>query len=230
MSKINNIIERCNEIIKSGEDELESQESEIIRIKTMSKINTSIENIYNLCFPNGIPDHLRLGNFIRTLTNLGVNKLRLTPIGLFSFRLESFKGFKVDLEKGLVTRNLVKIVSLDIYDDMIEQAQNLREFNIESLNRAACVLARIVLEDTLKKICDINSINLTSDKASVANDELKKQNIITKEQWRLNQVWLDIGNKAAHPQSSQEEGFSSITEDQINNMIVSVKQFAQENL
>ena len=75
MPKFKNIVERCNEIIKLGEEVLESQESNNIRIKTISKINTSIENIYSLCYPNGIPDHLRLGNFIRTLTNLVVNSL-----------------------------------------------------------------------------------------------------------------------------------------------------------
>ena len=230
MSKIKNIIERCNEIIKIGEDVLESQESNIIRTKTISKINTSIENIYNFCYPNGIPDHLRLGNFIRTLTNLGVNKTRLTATGLFSHRLESFKGFKEDFEKGLVTRDLVKIVTLDIYNDLMEQAQNLRAFNTESLNRAACVLTRIVIEDTLKKLCADNGIILSSDKASVANDELKKKNFITKEQWRLNQVWLDIGNKAAHPETQQEEGFSSITEDKMDDMINSIKQFVQDNI
>jgi len=230
MSKFKNIIERCNEIIKIGEGVLESQESNNIRIKTISKINTSIENIYNLCYPNGIPDHLRLGNFIRTLTNLGLNSTRLTAIGLFLYRLESFKGFKEDLEKGLVTRDLVKIVTLDIYNDMIEQAQNLRAFNTEPLNRAACVLARIVIEDTLKKLCYDNGITLSSDKASVANDELKKRSIITKEQWRFNQVWLDIGNKAAHPETQQEEGFSSIAEEKIDDMINSIKQFAKESL
>ena len=82
----------------------------------------------------------------------------------------------------------------------------------------------------MKKLCDDNGIALSSDKASVANDELKIQTIITKEQWRLNQVWLDIGNKAAHPETQQEEGFSSITEDKMDDMINSVKQFAQENL
>ncbi len=230
MSKIKNLIERCNEIIKSGEDFLELQEFNIIPIKTISKINISIENIYNLCYPNGIPDHLRLGNFIRTLTNLGVNKTQLNAIGLFSHRLEFFKGFKEDLEKGVVTRDLVKIVTLDIYNDMLDQAQNLRTFKTEPLNRAACVLARIVIEDTLKKLCYDNRINLSSTKASVANEELRKIRLITKEQWRLNQVWLDIGNKAAHSENQQEEGFSSITEDKMDDMINSIKQFAKKNL
>jgi len=230
MSKIKNIIERCNEIIKNGEDMLKIQEIIDIRTEKISKINTYIENIYNLCFPNGIPDHLRLGNFIRTLTNLGVNRTQLDDIDLFSHRLEIFKGFKEDLEKGLITRDLVKIVTLDIYNDMIEQAQNLRAFNTEPLNRAACVLARIVIEDTLKKLCDDNGIALSSDKASVANDGLKKQSIITQEQWRSNQVWLDIGNNAAHPETQQEQGFSSITEDKMDDMIKSIKQFAKENL
>ena len=230
MRKTKNIIERCNEIIKVGEHVLESHEPDFVRIKIIAKTNTSIENIYSLCFPRGIPDHLRLGNFIRTLTNLGIVTIQLNAFGIFAHRLESFKGFKEDLEKGIITRDLAKIVTLDIFNDMIEQAQNLRSFNTEPLNRAACVLGRIVIEDTLKKLCYDNGIALSSDKASVANDELKKHSIIVKEQWRLNQVWLDIGNKAAHPETQQEEGFSSITEDKIDDMLNSIKQFAEKNL
>jgi len=139
-------------------------------------------------------------------------------------------SYRKTIISPLITRDLVKIVTLDIYNDMIEQAQNLRAINTEPLNRAACVLARIVIEDTLKKLCYDNGIALSSDKASVANDELKKKKIITKEQWRLNQVWLDIGNKAAHPETQQEDGFSSITEEKIDDMINSIKQFAKENL
>jgi len=229
VSIIKSLTKRCKEIIKKCEDLLISGDSKKINDELIG-ISASIENIYRICFPNGIPDDLRTDNFENTLRNMGIIVHSINEIGRFKYRLNFFKNFAEDLEKGLVTRNLVKIITLDIYNDMIEQAQNLREFYIEPLNRAACVLTRIVLEDTLKKLCDDNSITLTSDKASVANDELKKKNIITKEQWRLNQVWLDIGNKAAHPESSQEEGFSSITEDQMNNMINSVKQFAQENL
>lgn len=229
MPIIKSLVKRCEEIIENCENlylsgNLNAQRGELLGV------SASIENIYRLCFPNGIPDDLRMDNFENTLRNMGVILNSINEFGRFKYRLNFFKNFKKDLEKGLVNRNLVKIVTLDIYNDMIEQAQNLRIFGTESLNRAACVLARIVIEDTLKKICYDNGIILSSDKASVANDELKKQSIITKEQWRFNQVWLDIGNKAAHPETPQEEGFSSITEDKIDDMIKSIKQFAKENL
>lgn len=229
MPKVKALIKRCEEIIENCEDLLKSKDLNEIRMELIG-ISASIENIYRICFPKGIPDDLRMDKFENTLRNMGINVNIISEIGRFRYRLNFFKNFTKDLEKGLVTKDLVKIITLDLYNDMIEQAQNLRTFNTEPLNRAACVLARIVIEDTLKKLCDDNKITLSSDKASVSNDELKKLRIITKEQWRFNQVWLDIGNKAAHPEIPQEEGFSSITEDQMDNMINNVKQFAKENL
>ena len=229
MSVLKTLVNRCGEIIENCENLLNS--GDISKIKSeLLGVSASIENVYRICFPKGIPDDLRIDNFENTLRNMGVIVNSINEIGRFKYRLNFFKNFKKDLEKGLVTKDLIKIVTLDIYNDMIEQALNLRTFNTEFLNRAACVLARIVIEDTLKKICYDNGIILSSDKTSLANDELKKQNIITKEQWRFNQVWLDIGNKAAHPETPEVEGFSSITEEQMDDMINSVKQFAKDNV
>ena len=229
MPNIQLLIKRCKEIIERCEKLLNSGDLNYIKEKLIG-FNISIENIYRTCFPKGIPDELRFDNLINTLRKMGISTTLLNEIGRFKYRLEFFKSFTDDLERGLIARDLVKVITLDIYDDMIEQAKNLREFNTEPLNKAACVLARIVLEDTLKKMCSDNGIVLNSDKASVANDELKKHRIIPKEQWRFNQAWLDICNKAAHPETLQEEGFSSITSEQMDAMIDGVKEFAKNYL
>ncbi len=173
MSKIKSIINRCNEIIKEGEDVLKS-EDEYIRTKKVMNLNSSIENIYNLCYPTGVPEHLRLGNLQTTMINLGFNPREWNKFGYFLHRIQIFKGFVKDLEKGLITTNLVKIISLEIYVDMLEQAKEIRKYNVDPLNRAACVLTRVVLEDTLKKMCFSNKILLKTDRASEANIELKK--------------------------------------------------------
>ncbi len=76
-----------------------------------------------------------------------------------------------------IMRNLISLISVDIYNDMVSQAIDLRKFNTEPLNRAACVLSRIVLEDGLKKMCSKHGIRLISNKADDANMELKKKNI-----------------------------------------------------
>ncbi len=224
MPNIKQLIDRCNEIIQKGENVLSSHNSEEIKKKKVSNINSSIENIYNLCYPNNIPDHLKLGNYIRTLTNQRLDVSLLDSIGIFVHRLEAFKGFKEDLEKGLITTDLIGLISVDVFSDIIDQAKNLRESNTEFLNRAACVLTRIVLEDTLKKLCSKRKISLTSDKASVANDELKRQSVYPQTMWRQVQAWLDIGNAAAHPMSENVD-FNKINETQIDNMINGVKDF-----
>lgn len=227
MSKIKSILNRCNEIIKDGEAVINSKDEYSIRIKTVINLNSSIENIYNLCYPNGVPEHLRLSNLQDTLINLGFNPIHLNVFGYFSHRFEAFKGFKEDLEKGLITTNLIKIISLDIYSDMIEQAKSLRTHNTESLNRASCVLARIVLEETLKKICSDNSIKLKTDKASEANIELKKNYIYSNAEFKLVDAWLTIGNSAAHPKSKKLD-FKSITENQLDDLIKNVEDFARK--
>lgn len=229
MSKIKNIVDRCNEIITEGEAVINSKEEYAIRIKKLMNLNSSIENIYNLCYPTGIPEHLRLGNLQKTLINLGFNPMHLNEFGSFSHRFQAFKGFVEDLQKGLITTNLIKIVSLDIYTDMLEQAKELRKFNIEPLNRAACVLARIILEDTLKKMCDDNKISLSTGRASEANIELKKNNIYSNAEFKLVDAWLTIGNSAAHPKSTKLD-FSSITETQMDDMIKNIEDFTRKYL
>lgn len=152
-----------------------SQASE--KIIKIPKVYASIENIYNLCYPLEIPSHLSLENQIETLKNQGILPRFMSEIGLFEIRINNFQGFIEDLKKGLITTNLMSILSINIYNDMIEQAKELRKFNSEPLNRADCVLSRIVLEDGLKKICSKYGITLESDKANEANTELKKNTI-----------------------------------------------------
>lgn len=229
MTILNSILNRCNEIIKEGEDLLDNPGAEEKQYQRIMNLTTSIENIYKLSFSQGIPRHLSLDGLKDTLIAHGITPHLLYPIGIFSLRLESFKGFRKDLENGLITTSLMNILSLDIYSDMIKQAEELRKHNTESLNRAACVLARIVLEDTLKKLCSRNNIQLKRDKANEANTELKKNNIYSNAQFKLVDAWLAIGNSAAHPKSTKLN-FQTITENQIDDMIKNVNDFANKFL
>ena len=112
---------------------------------------------------------------------------------------------------------------------MLEQAKEIRKFNVEPLNRASCVLARVVLEDTLKKMCFNNKIPLKTDKASEANIELKRISIYSNAEFKLVDAWLTIGNSAAHPKSPKLD-FKSITENQMDDMIKNVEDFSRNYL
>lgn len=172
---------------------------------------------------------MKIDKFENTLRNLGVVAHLINELGRFNYYLGFFKGFTEDLKKGLILRDLSKIIFLNLYNDLLEQAKALKIYNIEPLNRASCILSRIVLEDTLKQICDINQISLTSNKASFANDQLKNQNIIPQEHWRQNQVWIDICNKAAHPPTTSSD-FNTINEDDIDKMLNGIIKFSEDYL
>lgn len=212
MTKIDIILSRCEKIINDADSVLNSGKPASEKIRLLPSIIASIQNMYTTCYPMGIPEHLKMDKFENTLRNLGVRAHLINELGRFSYYLGFFKGFTEDLKSGLILRDLSKVVSLNLYSNLLTQAKALRNYNTEPLNRASCVLGRIILEDTLKQICSTHQINLTSDKASFANDQLKSQNIIPQVQWRQNQVWLDICNKAAHPPTNISD-FNTVTEE-----------------
>ena len=82
------MLERCEQIIKEG-DKILSLTTAKEKIEQIPKINSSIESIYNLCYPKGIPAHL------------------ISEVGIFEFRFKIFKGFVEDLKKGLITSDYI---------------------------------------------------------------------------------------------------------------------------
>ena len=64
-------------------------------------------------------------------------------------------------------------------------------------DQAAAILGRVILEDALKRLARLEQLDDTK-KATVLNDELKKARRYNQIQWRQIQVWVDIGNDAAH--------------------------------
>jgi len=198
-------------------------------IEQIPKVNSSIESVYNFIYPEEIPSHLALNNLFNTLKGQGISPQLINERGFFKIRLSTFKGFVENLKSGLITSDLISALSIDLYNDLILQAKDLRKFNTEPLNRAACVLARIVLEDGLKKICAKKKIILKSGKANEANIELKKKQIYGNTQFKHVEAWLSIGNAAAHPQSPKLD-FSSITASQIDDMINSIPEFLNKYL
>lgn len=221
MSNINIILKRCNEVINQAEDVIEKNEP-----RRVIYIITSIQNILNTVYSGEVPDYLNYEYFIEHV----FPKISSQPEYISKYKkidklvvyLETFKAFRDDLDGGLIS-HLSNIISVDIFSSLIDQATQLRENNTEPLNRAACVLTRIVLEDSLLRLSRNNNLTLSKEKASIANDELRKKNIYGQAKWREIQSWLDIGNKAAHP----DPEFMTISEIDIDNMINNVRRFTE---
>ena len=224
MNNFNIVLERCDSIISQAKDVIKNNQA-----RKVTYIITSMQNLLQLVYSGNVPNHLNYEYFIENI----FSKISSQPEYISSYKkvdkltvyLEAFKAFRDDLDTGIIS-SLSNIVTIDIFSNLIDQAIQLRENNTEPLDRAACVLTRIVLEDTLLKLCDNKNIILSNQKASIANDELKRNTIYGQAKWREIQSWLDIGNKAAHP----DPEFDTITESDIDNMINKVKEFTENFL
>lgn len=98
-----------------------------------------------------------------------------------------------DLKNGyLLGREF--FVASEVFNSILEQSRHFLETGNKDV---AAILARIVLEDALRRLARSEGID-DSLKASRINDELKSQERYSPVRWRSIQTWLDIGNSAAH--------------------------------
>ena len=119
-----------------------------------------------------------------------------------------------DLEGGFL-RDQEQLIAADVFDSVLEQAAELNKLAYKD---PSAVLMRVVLEDALRRLANKNGVDATQ-KASKLNDELKNLSVYAQPQWRLIQVWLDIGNAAAHGK------FQEYSSDDVANAIHGVGQF-----
>lgn len=124
------------------------------------------------------------------------------------------KGSLDDLESGFLIGQEFLIVG-DVFDSVLEEAKHLLNYKYKD---PAAVLGRVVLEDALKRLSRYEQLDDTK-KASVLNDELKKAGRYNQAQWRQIQVWLDIGNNAAHG------NFTQYSEEQVKDQIEGIERF-----
>ena len=85
------------------------------------------------------------------------------------------------------------------------------------------MLGRVAAEDGLRRLARKNGLDDTA-KASVINDQLKKDELYGQPQWRLIQHWLDIGNDAAHGQ------FDTYNSEDVKRMLEDIERFLASEL
>ena len=135
-----------------------------------------------------------------------------------------FLAAKEDYEGGYL-RSIRSLVHAELFDDELEQA---RELLASKYAVAAAVVARVVLETTLRTMCVNNGIPIrTPEGKSVKLDKMNADlakagvyNVLTQKQV----TWLaDIGNKAAH---GEAEGFKDAD---VTDMIAQVERFVRDH-
>lgn len=119
-----------------------------------------------------------------------------------------------DLQHGFLTSQQFLIAG-ELFDSVLSEAKHLASCSYKD---PAAILARVVLEDALKRIaqeCDING----NTKASIINDELKRSGRFSQPLWRQVQSWLDLGNAAAHGK------FTEYSDQDVNRCIEGIEMF-----
>jgi hypothetical protein len=124
-----------------------------------------------------------------------------------------------DYSKGYLIQT-TSLVRAEVFGDFLEQSEHLLE---QGFYHAAAVLAGGVLEDSLRRLCEQNSITLSAKpKLDTMNAELAKRGIYNAlVQKRV--TWLaDIRNKAAHGQ------WLEFTKSDVDRMLPQIRDFVTD--
>lgn len=142
--------------------------------------------------------YLGLERYVRAVDN-AFHMARSTEVSEVTGLVESAR----DLIRNGFVGDIKHLLHAEMFETMAEQAKGL----LESGHAVpAAVLGRIVLEDWLRDQAEKAGIPAPKGtKAAVVNENLKKASIFSVPKWRQVQVYLDIGNAAAH---GDEKGFT----------------------
>ena len=194
---------------KSGQSYADGTDS-----KALHAWLNNVSNILNTLFG---PQSPQVKHFIAVLPDNSLGLVEHThhiyPI------IGVLQGALDDLEHGFLIGQEFLIAG-DVFDSVLEQAKYLVDTGYKD---PAAVLARVVLEDALKRIARAEGIDDTL-RASQLNDELRKASRYHRPQWRRIQAWLDVGNAAAHGK------FDEYTADDVKNAINGIEQFLATEL
>ncbi|MCD4691424.1 MAG: DUF4145 domain-containing protein [Calditrichales bacterium] len=124
-----------------------------------------------------------------------------------------FLAAKEDFEGGYLS-SLKRLVQAEVFDSEIEQAKELLN---SGYKLASAVIAGVVLETTLRDLCDTNSI--PHGKLDAMNAQLAKAGVYNKLQQKRITAIADIRNSAAHGKLDEFTG------SDVENMIWNVEGF-----
>ena len=127
-----------------------------------------------------------------------------------------FAAAKEDYEGGYL-RTIRSLVHAELFDDELEQA---RELQASGFKAAAAVVAGVVLETTLRKLC--GDMGIPVAKLDRMNADLAKAGLYDKLVQKRVTVLADIRNKAAH---GDTVGFN---DDDVNGMITDIERFVSD--
>jgi hypothetical protein len=109
---------------------------------------------------------------------------------------ETLRAFLLDVDAGLIA-DFGNKVRAETFDDFLDHADAYRE---EGEKQAAGVLAGVVFEDTIRRICRDKGIAEKGEDLDKLISSLAKQDIITGQQSKQARVAAHVRTKATHAQ------------------------------
>lgn len=198
----NKILERIENVLNSAQDILQYAERREHGYTTFS-LQRALE-----CLNDGEILHLctRMKQTIIDVTTpdkeYHKNAIKINP-DYTRKDVELLRGLLKALREdyaGDFMKNINELLDADLFSDILDQAAHLLS---QGYGRASAVVAGVALESHLKKMCEKNSIETIGEKGYVKaenlKNELSKKKIIDGTFNKSITGWLDIRNKAAHP-------------------------------
>ncbi len=114
-----------------------------------------------------------------------------------------------------------RLIEAELFDDFLEQAEYLFS---SGYHQPAAVVAGSVLEDGLRKLCNMNGISLPpKPKLDSMNSDLAKAGVFSKLVQKRITTLADLRNKAAHGQWDQ------FGKEDVEEMLRAVRRIMEEN-
>lgn len=185
VTQIQELISEGNELIKLEKPTLKAPN--LKTIQEQDRLQAWVTNVQNILLAVFGETAVQFEDFLK----LKQQKLYYasTVKGIYGL----LQGHLQDLEKGLLYRYDF-LVSGELFDNLLDQADELCENNYKD---AAAVMARVVVENALKKLAEKNSLS-TKHPAAKLNEALKEKGVIDKARYSEISSWLQIGNASAH--------------------------------
>jgi len=191
MNQKEKLLQRLDELIKSGQEFLPNMEPTDL----FDQWRYNCQNLLKQIYPGKYDENSSEYKILFTSYRFDTSR-RLCAL---------LKATKEDLEKGLIWNLEHEIKRVEI-NSLLDYSYDLFDENDNALDRCACVLSRIVLEKTLQILCEANNIPFApKTKASVLNQKLREKNIYNLTQMKQIDYLLSIGNYASHPGDEWEK-------------------------
>ena len=113
-----------------------------------------------------------------------------------------------------------QLAQADLFDSELDVA---KELTTNKFNRAAGVMAGVVLERHLKEVCDSHGVTIRKRNPQISdlNDTLKEASAIDTPQWRSLQYLGDLRNLCAHNKDSEP------TSEQVEDLLAGVSKITK---